>query len=155
VAANFLTDLKRGQQAEVEFLHIYPLVIKPSKVRAWDFEIPDGPRLELKADFYNVTKTENLFMERWSCFEQKSPGGIWQSRDNGADWFIYWFPSGRFWMEFRDLEAAIERIDRMQLPEIVVTNERQTSDGQTSVYSTVGYKIRRGDLYEVCDIYTY
>jgi len=158
--ANFKEDLKRGEAAERRFQQLHKLQLtKPSHLK-WDFDGPDGERLELKADFYDPTRTPNLFLERWSDVDKKKPGGVWQSLENGANIFCYWFVNGGFWLECRDLPALVKFLDVHieSCPPFEVVNPAQqgSENGQhyaASSWTTVGYRIPRKILKGYFDIY--
>lgn len=146
MAANFHEDLKRGKDAEKKFLEIHPWDLEFTDHRKWDFNGPDGKNVELKADFWCPTKTENLFIERWSNWDKKKPGGIWQARDNGANVFCYWFVKGGFWLECRDVDALVDHLEtRIE----TIKPFRVLNRGWISV----GYRVPRNSLKEHFDIY--
>lgn len=160
-AADFHKDLKRGKEAEEAFIKMHPWNLVDSGTRAFDFKGDkkdkitgwnasfEGrlePQVELKSDFYDPNKTENLFIERWSNLEKQKPGGLWQSHANGADVFCYWFVKGGFWLECRKVPELIEHLeDRIE----TIKPFRVLNRG----WITIGYRVPRNTLKSYFDIY--
>jgi hypothetical protein len=88
----------RGEELLLKHYHS-PLIIIPDHYA--DFKrISDGRIVELKTDTYNMEKTPNFFFERWSDFEKKKPGGVWQSSEHRVHTFIYYFVRHNTYFEF-------------------------------------------------------
>lgn len=141
---NFKTQLELGQQAEIDFLAIYHEKLTPSQDRAYDFLLPDGRRLELKTDFYGEKRSKNFFMERWSVFEKKKPGGAWQSRDKRTDVLVYFYPDTGTYYVFDDLTQLIHELDHY-----AHTKKLALSLVRNKGYNGGGYKIPREALSHV------
>lgn len=109
---SFKDQLKIGNVHEQQFLkHYHSPIVKHGEF-AYDFRrIIDGKRIELKSDTYDMNKTPNMFMEVWSDFEKKKPGGIWQSKEKKVDIFIYHFPKNFTYFEF-NLKELIKELQK-------------------------------------------
>jgi hypothetical protein len=101
---------------------------------------------EVKTDTYSINKTPNFFIERYSKYYDRSPGGPWQAWEKGSRIFIYFFINDRKLFVFKNLQALIVLVEdytaERETPLIEVPN-----DG----YITLGYKIPRkilSNLYE-------
>jgi len=132
---------KQGMDAESLFPSLYKGgVLTKHETREFDFDRDDGARVELKADQYPIERTVCFFIERWSVFEQKKPGSLWQSV-NKADIFIYYFAKSGVYFEFEDIPAAIFEIlkfvDSQNLELIFIKNKG---------YCGAGWKIPRSVL---------
>lgn len=127
----------RGEQIIFQHFHV-PLAFYPG--RGFDFTTKNRPRknVELKTDDFNLDKTENFFIERWSDIYRKKPGSLWQSKEKGVDWFVYYFVRNDRYFFFDNLPKLIERveeiIDQYKLGLIAVKNYG---------YITGGYKVPR------------
>lgn len=131
---NFKRDLGTGQQGETAFHKLFSRLQKTDG-RKGDFVAPDGSVIELKTDMYGMQKTPNFFIERFSSLETQSPGGPWQAKAHGCEFFVYFYlpdKVGYVWLLgnlLPQLEALIS-----QLKPVEVKNVRWT---------TIGYKVPR------------
>lgn len=148
MVANFDRDLRFGQRAEREFMGIHPWELVKSTDRRWDFETPEGLRVELKTDTYDPAKTPNLFMERWSDIDRGTPGSIWRACEDEVDVFIYWFVAGRFWMECRTPISLRNFLD-------IHTKSLKLEKVTNKSWVTGGYKVRRDEVEHLFDTYFY
>lgn len=107
---DFKQQLAVGNKGEKWFTENYhsPLVLIPEHYA--DFKrISDGRIVELKTDTYSLAKTPNFFIERYSDFHKKSPGGIWQSKEKRVQVFCYLFINDGVYYEF-DLRALVKEL---------------------------------------------
>ncbi len=133
--ANFKKDFDRGREAENKFAAQWGLEIINKKGLP-DMRSPTGTLIELKTDFYDPTKTENFFMERYS-YDVK-PGGVWQAMEAGSEIFVYQFALNgqQFFFHTADLLKWLEEnVNPAKL--ISIMNSR---------HITRGYKIKRDDV---------
>ena len=140
-------QFSKGKKAEALFPQQYQggqLMLPEEGVRAYDFErIDDGMRVELKGDQYDMEKTRNFFIERWSVVQEgkePKPGSIWQSVSR-ADIFIYLFVKNGIYFEFEDIPAVIEAVELY-----VKENNVPLFDVQNKGYKGQGYRIPREAL---------
>lgn len=144
---NMKKQLAQGKKAEKEFMEIYPtpltLVVDHRK---WDLESECGLKVELKTDTYNMDKTENFFMERWSSIERKSPGGPWQALEKGANTFIYLFSNNCTYFECLSLISLVKKLNRLteKQPLVYIKN---------AGWTTAGYKVPRQSLEEHFEVF--
>lgn len=133
---NFQADLKRGQAGEAEFLRLFSKLVGTDG-RKGDIVAPDG-KIELKTDFYPLSKTANFFIERYSSLEVFSPGGPWQAAAHGCKYFVYYYTSDKLGYVFLvdDLLKQLEKLESGFKP-VEVRNKKWT---------TIGYKVPRGML---------
>lgn len=107
---NFKTQLAVGDAGEKWFIENYHSPIVQIKAHKADFRrIDDGRVIELKTDTYSMDKTPNFFIERYSDFAKKSPGGIWQSKAKRVKIFCYFFIKDGVYFEF-DLAALVKEL---------------------------------------------
>lgn len=136
---NFAKSKLIGQKGEELFMKLYPVPLEHLDGRKGDFRVVStGELLELKSDSYDIAKTANFFMERFSNFDRKTDGGPWQSLEHGADLWVYWYTTNlrAFVFNTKELvEFLDENLHKYQ--ERLVQNERHT---------TVGYKVPRSEL---------
>lgn len=107
---SFKEQLEVGNKGEALFQKHYhsPLVLIPEHYA--DFKrVSDGKVVELKTDTYAMAKTPNFFIERYSDFSKKSPGGIWQSATKRVNVFCYLFIQDGTYFEF-DLRALVKEL---------------------------------------------
>lgn len=135
------TQLKQGKKAEEEMAERHPgKLTVVTDHRLWDLQDASGKnKVELKTDTYDLEKTENYFMERWSVLEREKPGGPWQALENGATTFIYYFSKNNTYFECKDLKKLVKRLNVLtkDLKPVMIRNVRWT---------TQGYKVSRADL---------
>lgn len=109
MAFDFQAQLKVGKRGEELFLKRYP-DLTATDGRKGDFVGYSKRIIELKTDSYDMAKTANFFMERWSNVESQKPGGPFQSQGHGAYYYCYLFEkSGTvYWFEVDKLVAHLE-----------------------------------------------
>lgn len=135
--SNFAVDLKRGQAGEELLLKHWPGLVRLDGRKA-DFRTEEGKLLELKTDSYDMNKTANFFIERWSDVDQLKPGSVWQSSGHGVDLFVYMFPANKTYFIFKvdsllaELEPIIKDLEPVHVP--------------NRSWTTVGYKVPRAKL---------
>lgn len=100
--------------------------------------------IELKTDTYDMDKTPNFFIERWSNAEKKHPGGPWQAHLKGVEVFVYLFITHKKWFIFRDMPALLARLDQL-------TEKAYIHNIPNKGWITQGYRVKRADLQ---DLYT-
>jgi hypothetical protein len=139
------TQFDKGMDGETLFQSIYTgQSLTKSETREYDFDREDGKRVELKTDSYDIDKTKNFFIERWSVFEKKKPGSVWQSIDK-ADVFIYFFSKNKVWFEFPDIVALVAAVE-----DYVAEHEVPLVFVQNKGYNGAGYRIPRNVLAHLC-----
>jgi len=108
---DFQDSLKVGTAAEKAFLEALDEYLAPYPKRAADFMFKaTGELVELKSDSYDLAKTENVFMERYSDVLRRKDGGPWQSLGHGVHHYVYFFPRNRtcFWFNTAELVHRLE-----------------------------------------------
>jgi hypothetical protein len=116
-----------------------------------DFLIRDGRYLELKTDTYDMSRTPNFFMERYSDDKTFKNGGPWYADEKKSDVFLYFFVQNKKLFWFENIPALIERIEKMSLTLCEIPNKGRWGGG----YNTLGFKVPRHlvkDLYTEIDL---
>lgn len=128
---NFASSLKKGKDAEAKLLKLWPELVRLDGKKG-DFTL-DGVKMEIKSDYYGLARTKNLFIERWSDFDRKKPGSVWQAVNHGCDLFFYWFPADQvgFLFNTAELLTHLEHTEHQYNPVFV----------QNKSWRTVGYKV--------------
>lgn len=147
-AHSFAKSLAIGKAGESLFLKHWPNKLTRLAGRKSDFyDEVTGNRLELKSDSYDMSKTENFFIELWSDFEKQKLGGPSQAAINKSDLYIYNFYTNRtmFVFEVAALAAYIDQIKDSYPPSFV----------RNQAWTTVGIKVPRADLAHLYNIITY
>lgn len=134
----FEDSLKVGKQGEREFHSLNPDLVAADGFN-YDFKMKNGKKIELKSDYYDMEKTENFFIERYS-YGNKS-GGPWQSLEKGVDFYIYFFPKNKTAFLFKT-EEMVSVLDS-------ICDEKNLISIGNDGYVTRGYKINRKQL-ECC-----
>lgn len=137
--ANFKTDLARGRIGELAFIHASQGTLTPIDGRNGDMITAKGLKLEQKTDFYNMDKTENIFIEKYSYGNKL--GGPFRALEDGSQFFAYVFNShGKLFLY--DTAVLVDALNRLlqRLDSIDVVNIRHT---------TKGYKVPRAWLSEL------
>lgn len=110
--ASFFQDLQRGKAAESQFLNTHGANLEATDGRKGDFRIKGTEVIiELKSDFYDMSRYGNLIMEKWS--RANVDGGPFQSLKHGCRYFIYYFPLNDKFFLFE----TIRLVKRLQMLE--------------------------------------
>lgn len=134
----FKEENKKGTKGEDRLLQYYPFLINKS-CDGWDhIDTRVNKTIEVKTDFYDMNRTPNFFMERYSNDSTSKPGGPWRSMIYGADIFLYQFWSSETLFLFYDIAELIETLDAY-----IVENNLEMSFIKNKNYWTRGYKIPR------------
>lgn len=135
--ANFKNDLQAGLAGQKAFKQLFAALVETDG-RQGDFVAPDGCKIELKTDSYDMQKTANFFIEQYSSLEVLSPGGPWQAQKHDCEYFVYYYGNNSTGFIWRT-EALIEQLEAIigQLKPTEVRNKRWT---------TLGYKVPRALL---------
>lgn len=149
---NFKDQLAIGSKHEQTFLQNYHSPIVKAGEYAYDYKrISDGKKIELKSDTYDMDKTKNFFWERYSDFEKKSPGSIWQSREKRVEVFIYHFPKNFTYFEF-DAKELLKFLTPY-------ADKRDVKGGwifiRNPAWTTAGFTLPREELKDIYTEYKY
>ena len=147
----FHTSLKTGQAGELlwsslikEFYPEYKLDHNDGRKHDFTLRSPFGPfTLELKTDSYDMTKTQNVFMEKYSNWDKKSPGGPWQSQSKNIDLYCYWHPTNRIMLTY-NVNLLVSRLEELNIKDsklIPIMNRG---------FITKGAKVPREALHDIC-----
>lgn len=146
---DFRKQLKFGQEAEELFQKYYPRRLEPAKDLTYDFLISSSrQKLELKTDSYNMLKTGNFFMERFSDVRKRSPGGPWRSVKDKIDIFCYLFSQNRTWFEFRKIPELVEELN-------ILTKDTQMTYVKNRTWVTGGFLVPREKLLNLCTVWEF
>ncbi len=136
----FKKSLSKGKKAEAEFLELFKDKLEMLDGYMADMRvIKTGDGLELKTDFYDPSKSENIFAERWSYNEQA--GGAHQALEKGTKWFVYWFPM-TMQIHAWETKTLVRRLDE-------VTKGMYTINVYNSSHVTRGFKVPRHLLEDI------
>lgn len=132
--SKFTDDLKRGKIAELLLLELWPGLTQTDGFRG-DFITAGGEVVESKGDYYDMQKTENFFLEKWSDVDNKKPGGPWQALEHGATLFVYLYVKNRTFFVFKT-HKLLETLEAMEptLRPVRIQNQG---------WVTVGYLVPR------------
>ena len=125
----FDESLKIGKTGEDIFGNLHPFLVREDGLK-YDFSFKDK-KIELKTEYYDMDKTENFFIERYSY--DNVDGGPWQSLKNGVDYYIHFFVKNHTWFSFTTKEL-VEYLDTLELNLIKIPNKS---------HITRGFKIKR------------
>jgi len=143
---DFKEQLALGDRGEEIFLERYHRKIEIYPKHDFDFISKCRKhKIELKTDTYNMDKTENFFIERWSDLHKERPGSIWQSIPKGVNIFCYMFVRHNVYFEFTNLPALRDFLDDYLVNKSYVAVKNKG-------WITAGYKVPRdllSDYYEV------
>ena len=130
-----------GDKGEKWFVKTYPKIFKPfTESRDSDLiHIPDGRRVEVKTDTYNMTDTPNFFIERFSDIGKHTPGSFWQVLGK-SELFIYLFWPNKKWFWCDNIELGIKVIEAIN-GLVLVSIPNKPKYGKP--YVTSGWPIRR------------
>jgi hypothetical protein len=132
----FEKSLEVGKIGEDTFLSLYPTLTKLSGFKA-DFKNKDGITIELKTDLYNIDKTTNFFMERFSDAARETLGGPWRSLGQ-SDYFVYYFIKNNHISVFKT-EDLVRELD-------ILTKNQNLTAIPNKGFTTKGFKVSRASL---------
>ena len=139
--ANFKSDLAKGQKSEHDFYVKYASCVVRTDGRRGDLEIlKTGEIIELKSDYYDPSKTENFFFERYS-YDDKA-GGVWQSAKLEVTYFIYWFPLDGSTYIF-NVQQLLRKLNKL-------TKSLKLTEVRNQGYITRGFKVPRTAVEHLC-----
>lgn len=146
---DFTEQELKGKDGELKLIKEYPELFKLYVENDTDLICKTNQkRVELKTDYYDMSKTPNFFMERVSVDRTGSPGGPWQALENNSDVFIYFFKQNSKLFIFNDVAKLVKRLDTVTAGERLVPVKNKG-------YNTLGYKVFRfqlKDLYHEADL---
>ena len=137
--SDFKSDLHTGQKGESLLLELWPELIRQDGFH-FDFLTPDCCALELKTDTYDMQKTDNFFIERWSDLHKKRPGGPFQALGRGASLFAYLYIKNKKCFVFNTVDLikhVMELENKKQVSLVYIRNV---------AWTTTGYKIPRDSV---------
>jgi len=141
IVANFKSDLAEGEKYANYFMSIFPIPLIKTSGKIEDFKTKEtNETIELKSDRYDVNKTTNFFMERYSNMSKMSNGGPWQALGK-SEFFIYFFPNNNIWYIF-NTKDLVKKLD------ILVQNKSLVYIPNNG-YITGGYTIQRKALQDL------
>lgn len=140
---SFKKSLAKGKSGEALLQSLWPELV-PTDGRSGDFMLGTD-KVEVKSDSYDMEKTPNFFIERYSNNTKKSDGSVWQALKHECMIFVYWYPTNKTAFVFRDIVQLMNALDAIiaDLEPIYIRNPG---------YYTVGYKVPREllkDYFEV------
>lgn len=138
IKADWLTDLARGDAGEREFLQVFPTYRKGDKLDMYDWDLVSsttGDTVELKTDYYDMSRTPNLIVERYSNEQKGTPGGPYRHSEHLTYWVYYYRKNGTFL--FYNAAQLIEKVNSLELPLTHIQNRG---------YTTGVYKVPRRDV---------
>jgi len=103
-----------------------------------------GNTIELKTDSYQMSKTNNFFIELYGNEKTKAAGGPFRSVLHNVDYFVYFFVKDMtfFWFRPSDLVAAVQTyIKKHRLVPKRIINK---------TWVGIGYLIPRASLQDIC-----
>lgn len=130
----FHNSLKSGKVGEEKLKKIFPGLV-PTSGRKGDFTLSNGLIVEVKTDFYEHKKTENLFLERYSSLEKQTNGGPWQAAEHGCTYFVYFYINSGIGYCYQ-VDKLVEQADKV-LTSLVPVQVKNHS------WITLGYKAPR------------
>lgn len=136
MSRNFQKDLQRGLAGQQAFAKLF-VNVRHTDGKRGDLTV-NGAKIELKVDFYDMDKTSNFFIERYSSLQTFSPGGPWQAASHECDYFVYMYMMQMTGFVFAvpNIVKQLEAIEK-QLKPVEVKNKSWT---------TMGYKVPRQAL---------
>jgi hypothetical protein len=136
MAFDFRSQLGIGQMGEAMFYEAHEGKLVRTDGRKGDFVCSlSGDKYELKCDTWDMNKTPNLFIERYSDEAKGTPGGPWQALEHGARYFVYMFAPNLTYFQFETAELVAK------LEEIIPT--LKPFPVQNKGYVTLGYRVPR------------
>lgn len=134
---SFKVSLEKGRLGE-NFLIANMEGMRALDGRRGDLLTPEGYIMEVKTDGYDMAKTKNFFIERWSDIIKGKPGGPWQSKEHGVDLFAYLY--------IKNATVFIFKLDSLLTALEPLVADMKLIDIQNKSWLTQGYLIDRSLL---------
>ncbi len=139
---SFQSSLALGQIGETLYYQSHEGKLEKLDGFQSDFKMVEtGTLVELKTDYYAMSKTPNFFIERYSNLEKQTPGGPYQAITHGSTMFVYFYVRDLTFYQF-ETSNLIEAFYRI-LPTLKPTEVRN------STYITQGYLVPRVMLKDI------
>ena len=133
---NFGVDLDKGESGEKIFYEKMLGDLEFFNDNEYDFTLKNNHlKCELKTDYYDLNKTSNFFIERYSNDNKKTDGGPWQSAAHGVDYYMYYFIKNDFVYIYNN-KKLIKLLDK-------ITADYPLINVRNQFYNTLGYKVDR------------
>jgi len=146
---SFQDQLQVGDRGEQLFMERYPKKLTIHPGYDGDFiEVNSGKKIELKTDTYNMEKSSNFFIEKYSNLEKQKPGSIWQAHAHGCDVFCYMFVRHNLWFQFNDLPQLIDRVNHL-------TSNKGLVYIKNNGFISAGYKVDRDSIADLSTIWEF
>jgi len=84
--------------------------------------------MELKTDSYRMDFTPNFFLEVWSDFNRKKPGGVFRAQEDGCKVFAYLYIHDMILFLF-DVDTLVKRMKELDIKPTYVENRSWTTAG--------------------------
>jgi hypothetical protein len=136
--ANWTQDLARGDVGERDFLRTFPLYRKGDQENMYEHDLVcsvSGSTVELKTDYYDMDKTPNLIVERYSNEQKGTAGGPYRHNSSLGYWVYYYKKNGVFL--FYDAGQLVEKVTSLNLPLLSIQNQG---------YTTGVHRVKRTDV---------
>lgn len=143
---DFDKQLTLGLAGEKLFLKYWPHPLRRNPdLRGVDFSDSKGNIIELKTDLYGID-TGNFFIERWSDYINKKPGGPWQALEKGATCWVYFYPAQATWFVIQNLKGFVAHLEE-QWPSPYMHNIRNKG------WTTQGFLVKRNAVEQFTEEY--
>lgn len=145
---NFQQQKKFGDQGEADFFKYYAVLgIKKENGRKWDFSM-DGQGIEVKQDSYPMSKTPNLFIEKFSNIETGKKGGIYRAHNDKVKYFVYYYANDGVFLWY-DVELLYKFIVKNEddFVKKVIRNKNYKSEGLLVPRKCVESFLVRNDVF--------
>jgi len=140
----FKDSLVLGDRGEKLLLDTYSY-LKPANCDAHDVvDTRYNSTVEIKTDYYPMSKTPNFFIEKYSDDYKFKAGGLDRAAIHKTDIFLYQFINDKTIFWFDDIPKALVIVDKF-----VREHNLQLIKIPNKGYNTLGYKIPRYILSDV------
>lgn len=103
--------------------------------------------LEIKTDH---TETSNHFVERYSNYQRKTPGGPWQYLERGAKYYSFYYIKLRLIYVFHT-DKLVKTMEQLLRERVISDSEhRSLVEQDPPTYQTCGYKVQKKLLDKIC-----
>jgi hypothetical protein len=136
---SFKGSLRMGDLGQRLFYEAFCDELEPIDGFTGDFKFRDSDvKLELKTDFYDMRKTPNFFIERFSSVEKESPGGPWQALEHGCKYYAYFYVNNLTLFIF-DTEILTRELKK-------ILKDFEPTHIKNKTWTTEGYRVPRARL---------
>jgi hypothetical protein len=135
----FKKQLGSGKVGEDLLLEYYHMPVILSEDLKYDLRcVHTGHKIEVKTDYYDISRTPFFFFERHSKTAGGGPGGPWRAKQDRIPLFVYLFIKNHRYFVLKDITKMLKVVDKW-----IEKEDVQPILIKNTGWVTAGYKVPR------------